>query len=448
MIKLTPRAYGANMKWAISPQNVIDTVTMSPILNVVATDPSEFHVEPFTAANVGSTRYDLPVANTLAPTHRRVLYNGKKTWFGLGYEEYAKSRTDIVMATGERQFTLEVPVDGLPNVNIRLKGTSSIYARGGGTYDNFPSVAQMQDNNFSIAQWIKDRETSKQESLTWLYDTSSFSTNPWVRNIIPPEDREKATANDIYTNWFDLNDNASASALTDSWTNEATYTLSSSNMVQACPYPLVDPKWEYSWGQYLKLYDDRVSISVSINRLNKYTYSVKWEAPVRFAYMAASRFFGPFGGEYAIDNWAFVDNMTSVDVVLIGRPYNTDDVSLSYSLDEAGNITENTKNKWVNKIDKSEAITMNSTLGGADWKTTMASLLLNKYAKGKYLVTCEVPAMWALQNGVHINTEMQIVMQNGDYIKRNTNICTFAVKTIEKRFNNNAFSYSLGLMEV
>ena len=443
MLILTPRVYRNNMSWAIAPQNKIDTISMSPILNTITGDAAEFHTEKFTTCNVRGANNNLPISNTIAPTHRRTMSNSRYVPFET--YEFAKARVDVVMATGSRRFTLSTPVNGIPNVSLRLLGTSSVQTRGGSSYNNIPSLSDLKNNNFSLAQWVENNKTSTEQSLTWDYSNNSFSTNPWVRNIKTYP--EETVANDILTAWNEVRSELRTFAVYQDWQSESNYALSSSNPSTALPYPS-NLSGENALTMLLKIYDDRLTMTVSLNRIDSYTYEVTWTAPVRFTYTAASRMRNVVGTSFDVDNWSFVDNITEVDVVLTGKPYNTDKIAISYSLDDAGNLTENTRNEWPYKIDDSEVITMNSTLNGQDWKTSISKILLDKYKKGKYIVQCDVPAKWVLQNNVHINTQMQIAQQNNTIISRKNVACVFAVKTITKKFKSNEFYYTLGLMEV
>ena len=130
---------------------------------------------------------------------------------------------------------------------------------------------------------------------------------------------------------------------------------------------------------------------------------------------------------------------------------NTETVNVSYSLgDTAGTLTTDVLNEHPINFTKNELITSQTYVGSSDvlWTQYMAKHLLTKFENGKYIVECEVPATWALRNDIHINSQLNIQLQDGTYITRGTDTCVFEVKTIEKRFRNTDFIFSLRLMEV
>lgn len=82
------------------------------------------------------------------------------------------------------------------------------------------------------------------------------------------------------------------------------------------------------------------------------------------------------------------------------------------------------------------------------WSEELSARLLSKYAEGKYICECKVPAEWAVKNNVHIGTRMNIILPGGKYISRSGATCTFTVKNITKDFNSRVFDYTLHMQEV
>ena len=443
-ILLTPRIYGQSMKWQISPKNKIDTVTANPILNTIASEPDKFFTsEALPVKILGQTeQITLPIAATIKPTYFRTMRNRHRSI--TDQVEYAKARTDIVMGYGETEITLSQPVDGIPNVTIQLEGKSYKIDRGQSSYESMPGFGDLNNIDYSLANWIASHYSQDSDSLSWHYNDDSFSTNPWVLRIVP--NVGDATAADVITNWGVAEvDPGYNQPWGGTWSHNSNYEYSGDLVFSAAPYGTA----ALSPGIYL--YDDSISMNMSIEKIDSYKYKLSYTVPLRIAYLAASRQVRTFtGASKDIDNWYLVDYITAVKAVFIGKPYNTDDVTIQYGLDSNGNLTTNTRNTNVLKIDKSEFVTMSSTItpNGLPWTEEMFKRLLNKYAKGKYMVTCEVPASWAIQNGIHPESELQIAQQNGQLISRQGTPCTFKVKTITKSFRNNAFMFSLGLMEV
>lgn len=476
MIILTPRIYKQSMQWKIDPSNKIDTVTANPILNTVASDPSKFYTSEALPVKLLDTQtvLSLPIADSLQPTHFRTVCNSYKSGsINPKNYDWAKARTEVVMAYGEKEITLQTPVDGIPSATLLLEGETSVVDRGSIGFNDYPSISNLKNKQFSLASWIEQNRSRKLDnSLSWDYSDGSFSTNPWVRriytyagdiynvpaNIQPPEG---LTANDVVTMWYKQRTSGGIIGTTSwsgahawAWSEESSYRLSSSEPVFAWQNP--NPSYwfdnKFMSNNFLKITDDRFSFGVTIDKIDNYKYRLKYTAPVRFAYAAAAKIKQMDGvfdkPEDEVDSWGFVDRITSVKAVFIGKPYNTDDVTISYSFDNNKGITENTKNVNVSKIDKSEFITMSSTIAGKPWNEEIAKKLLSKYEKGKYLVTCDVPAKWAIEQGIHPNVQLQVIQQDGTPIARQGNVCTFEVKTIAKSFKDSSFVFTLGLMEV
>jgi hypothetical protein len=133
---------------------------------------------------------------------------------------------------------------------------------------------------------------------------------------------------------------------------------------------------------------------------------------------------------------------------LSGKPFSTDVVETSYSL--AGSVlTDQVSNLNPFKIDAGELLTLGSMYDNDLWTEAMALRLLTNYKKGKYYVTLDVPATWAVQNNLRIRGEThKIINQDGSTIQRDGVDCNFYICNITKKFNAGEFTYTLGLVEV
>ena len=101
------------------------------------------------------------------------------------------------------------------------------------------------------------------------------------------------------------------------------------------------------------------------------------------------------------------------------------------------------------KIDSTPFLTSRTYYGYKDvkWTSTIAADLLDKYAEGKFLVKCSVPATWALRQGITSGTLLHVQLQDGSYIARKGVKCTFRVCNIEVRYYKHSFSVFLTLAE-
>ena len=439
---LTPYIYHSGLKWSLLPKNIIDTVVTTPINNTMG-DETVVHTESFTTSSLGN----LPVANSVAPTYIRTMWN-KGSTFATKNFTYAKARTEALIATGTKKITTEKPVAGIPNVELVFSGTSSVITRGESSFDDYPTLEQLRDNTFSLAEWIESNKSSASQALTWSYGTRAFSMNPWVKNIITVNDPQAVSPADIYTNWAE-HVTTSTTAEVNNWEEHFNYNPGNINAVRAKPYLIGGDLFEEAQ-RALLLIDNSISISVEIVKIDDYNFEITWEAPVRFAYIAASQKRGTILGTATdIDNWAFIDNITQIDVNIKSQPFNTDKVTRSYSLSASNTLTTNISNEHPITINGDEVITLETYVGvGRDpWTEYIASTLLLKYKEGKYIVNCTVLGDWAMQNNIHINSALTVQLLDGTVISRNGVPCFFEVKTIEKVYRGDTFEFNLGLLE-
>lgn len=449
MLELTPRVYSQNLKWALIPSNKIDTVSLRITDNTIG-DPTTFHVENFSVCTPqNGVATTLPISNTNAPTHTRIMYNSR--WVPFETVQYAKARIECVMASGERTFTVQDAIQGIPTASLELTGNSSIVARGGSTYETYPSLANLQAyTSYSIAEWIEQHKTETQNNLTWDYSDNKFSMNPWIRKYIPMDlsGSTAPTVNDILTTWNDPSLASRTWATAQDWYDQTSWGATGEK-IRMWPTNPEGSDLGALLACAIQMYNLSMSTTVSVQKITDYQFKVQWTAPVRFAYLAASRTRGGLGTLYELDNSAFVDNITNVAVKLTGVPFSVNTIDKSYGLDGAV-ITTNAPNTHPIKLEASEAFTLGTSFYGAvtPWHLLLAELILSTYKNGKYVVECSVPTMWALDHNIHVNSEMRIRLQNSQLISRNGIPCTFKVKTIEKRFSATSTTYALRLMEV
>jgi hypothetical protein len=438
------------MKWSLLPKNKIDTVQLTPILNV-AGEEQTVHTETFTDVQVGAETFTLPISNDLAPTHWRNMRNSR--WVPFETFTYAKASVECVMATGSRVITLDQAVTGTLSADIVLNGTSSVITRGGSTFDTYPAIDNLAAAQAGLSAWIESNKTVTNSYLSGIYTDNSVWMNPWIRKVVPVFTEDAVTiptANDILTNWVGTTSTGRTSATFDSWSEDSSFGKNA-EVIEMLPANAVGDPGELLASR-LKMRNLSLSIACTVEKIDNYNFRISWSAPVRLSYMAASCERGPLGGTYDVDNSAFVDNISSVTITLYGQPYDTSKVNVTYGYDSEGMLVRDQSGMHPIKIDAEEAFTTGSYYYQAPvqapWTAYLSDLLLGSYMNGKYIVECDVPAQWALQQSVCINKQMQVCLQDGTFIQHNGTICTFAVKNIEKKFKDSEFTYSLKLMEV
>ena len=363
MTIITPRSYTKDFKWSLLPSNKIDTVTLTPLVNSTPDENKTFHTESFADCVVAGSSKVLPISNDVAPTHWRYMSN--TYWAAFVTMDYAKARMECVWAKGKRTITVEQAVTGTPSVELQLVGTSSVINRGGSTFDNYPSIDSLSTKTYSLATWIENNKTETHDSLSGIYENGTVSMNPWIRKVVPANliingasIKNPTTANDIITTWYD-SDASKASAQRDKWIDESSF---GQDVATFDMFPLdiyLGERGEHL-AACLRMRDLKLSMRCEIRKISDYVFEVEWEAPVRLAYAAASRSKGLFGGKYEVDNYAFVDNITSVNINLQGKPFDDSTVEVKYGLDSSGQLTSATSDLHPIKIQESEAFTLQS----------------------------------------------------------------------------------------
>lgn len=447
ILLLTPRIY-RNMKWSITPKDMFDTVSMSPITNLYETESSVLATEEITSVTINGHTYnlanigsDLSAFNNLNPTYIRNVYNqsvfqGLRTW--------AKGRTDILMYSGSKLFTFERPISSSLSATIAVSGVSSLVTKNSKNFEELPALEDLKNINYSAAAWIETNKNSSSDVLTREYDETVCS-NPWATNI---PDKQ------VWTEWSPNGTISSCQgASKEYWSEEQNYPLSGEQV----------EIWgnQNQTGVYspIKITNDFISLKAQVTKLDDYNVRVAYAVPIRFSYIAASQYltWRSFIGivtttQHELESYAFLDRITKITIQLNGLALDTTGNDISYSLNEAGTgLTEQTINKRIYKVEKNELFTLNTYYGNnpdQKWSRKFALEFLQKYQKGKYLLNLDVPAKWAIENKIHCNSQLKIKLQDNTYIERKDSPCVFEVKTIEKSFKNNEFTFSLGLLEV
>ena len=445
-IILSPNIYGRDFQWNIREHNKINSVIYTPLVGDISEESSIIHTESFSQVKVANTDNDitLPVADTVAATYYRYMYN---KWRPLFTEtEFAKARVECVMASGSRRVTLSEAAPATPDVSVQLVGTSSVIDRGGSTYEAFPSLQDISIQNFSLSQWIKSAKTSTLNNLTGDYSGSTFALNPWVRNFVPlfSPDGLKVTPNDIITTWsYDKTGILRPHfGIVDAWADKLQEGLSNEDEVLMAPInPIYLDVPDITPDNAIKLRNVQIPITCTIKKIDDYTFDISWVAPVRVSYLAASRVKPLVGNFTDIDNFAYVDEVSQVNIVFTGRKFNTE------TYEEVFTRVATTDNPL--KIDTTPFLTSRTYYGYKDvrWTSTIAADLLDKYAEGKFLVKCSVPATWALRQGITSGTLLHVQLQDGSYIARKGVKCTFRVCNVEVRYYKHSFSVFLTLAE-
>lgn len=464
VINLTAKQYKSGLKWSLVPINKIDTVLMQPLENTQSEESEHIHTENFTEGTLYQTDevVALPISEDTTSSHWRIITDTIPNDYYV-----AKARVECAMLAGTKRITFDEALLSTPSVSISLTGKSYVVARGGSTFDSYPSIDDIKNPQYNITEWIKNNASSVNQSLTWNYEGQQISMNPFVRNWsedkVPSawktEEESTVLPNDILTTWWLPTTRNPYTTQPGGVTNNDWQELMSESIVsprsKRYMYPVGAKNGKPEKGEYIELtalymYDININTYVGIRKIDDYNYQISWLMPARVSYCAATKSrWGTSGwGPEDIDNWAFVDEISAISVNIEGQPLSDDTVDVNFSLDQNGSLTEFATNRHPLLIDKSEAFTLGTKYGSTPWTEELAQGLLEKYENGKYVVECDVGATWALRNLVHVGTEMYVYLLDGRAIKRDGEDCLFSVKNIEKQFNNNEFIFRLKLMEV
>lgn len=453
ILDLTPRIYGRDMQWKISPKNIISTVSSNPIINNVAEDPQSIRTLTYKKAvhfeSTGDRELTLPIDTSrynagLSIPDELLYARSYRTDMAWGAShELAKARVDVIGGHIFDSIVLDSPIAGIPQAAVSVKGKSYVCARSRLEYSNYPSAQNLLLEDFDLSSWIYEHHTEEQDYLQATYG-DFVPLMPFVSSSGYTQGRVFYGTPESSDFWCKFNTGmgtgAEQGATYDSWVVGQDVKLGR----------VVRPEnWNGNFDAQARLPDKQQRLGVKLTRgVDKYHYDLHAYVPISVAWAAASRYYGALNNEYFLDSFAFLDLITEISVEIFGRPYNTEDVVYNYSLDSSGNLVNATKNDNAYKIDNNELITVSSTIDGQDWMSGISKILLDKYKNGKYVVRVKVPAKWAILNNVHINTLIRIKTLEGDYVSRAGIPCIFEVKIIIKKFEGSSFNYELQLMEV
>lgn len=439
---LTSNKYKKGMKWLQVPENKIDTVIFNPISNTF-TESVIVAEETFGTVTVGSTSLSLPCSTSASVDISNPSYNYYESWGGL----LCKGNAFMKKARITHTFNLENPISGTPVLKVILSGKTRRTARGSIAFGTMPSY---DDSSAGVANFIDANKNG--DDVEWtgdsdikLYSQHKINVCPWIKKYQGYDD---STVDNIITRWHGqpqggvlyTQDNPNYS----DWN---TYGVSGAVGVYPNPYyPPID--WKEA-EPYVSLLPKKYEFILNVTRINGRRFSIDIEIPIMFIYTAASRMGSPSAGDHRplIDSFAAYDLITSVTVQLIGTTLDDSTTTRSYSLDGNGELTENVKNKSPFTFNKNELITLGTRYNLYNWMSSMGKYILTEYKTGKYIIEADIDARYLIENNITINTPLMIKNLNNEYIKRGDRICLFEIKTIEKKYKDGSFTYTIKALE-
>lgn len=447
MIELTPNVY-RNLKWSPLANNQIDTIHVQPILNETEESSHTFEITQVNDAT-------LPISQNYAPTHLRYMYNNISytTLFGINSGKCCgKARIEAVVKSGSQLIELDTPLEGDLTASIQLSGYSDVIDNGRLDFETYPSVATMTSKTGSIASWIDSHRSQRFSGFSNVPSATAFTFMPWIDDIV-----SYGTPSSIRTKWRDVEGTYDKANMQD-WISYSNVSTGSELYVFPQGYT---PDWDNSLiteesllAPALPIGYASLPITCSVVRVTDRKIRIRWEAPVRIAYAAASCQYGGFGGQYSVDSSAYCDYVEKITITVTGQRRTKNTLDKAYSLDKSGGtaqLTEYPKNAHPYRFPVAENFTTDTKLGSATdpWYQDISERILTTYEQGKYTVTCTVPAAWAIKKNIRVGTECCVRLINSSYVARgNVSFTTFTVMSITKRFQSNEFVFILSLMEV
>lgn len=439
---LSSNKYRKGMKWLQVPENKIDTVVFNPISNTF-TESEVVAEETFNTVTSGGSSISLPCSTSSSVDISNPSYNYYEGWGG----QLCKGVAFMKKARITHTFNLTNPISGTPVVRVILNGKTRKTARGSIGYGSMPnydasssSIASFIDTNKNgdDVEWSGDSELR-------LYSNQYIYVCSWIKNYRGYGD---STPENILTRWHGQPQSGFA------WTQDnPAYAdwnaYNESDKISVYPNPYYPPIDYQDASPYVAISRKKYEFVLNVTRINGRRFSIDIEVPIMFIYTAASRMGSPSAGDHRplIDSFAAYDLITSIQVQLIGTTLDDSTTTRSYSLDNQGEITDNAKNKSPFTFNKNELITLGSLYGINDWMLTMGKYILTEYKTGKYVIEADIDARYIIENDIKINTPLKVKNLSNEYICRGDRVCLFEVKTIEKKYKEGSFVYSIKALE-
>ena len=449
-IKITSREYLKGMSWTLKSRARIDSVSVTPYTRTSQSDV--IHTQEITAG--------LPIADNYAGSKTfREMSN--KYFNGFSWFDLARGYTELVVLKGSYIAHLAEPPADTPVAFYVLDGKTTYVQRGGFTVnelidakDNLSAFIETHQAGTSSFSDNKSYDTYNRGSYRdgLLLDYSgAIPLYPWIRKVtgsVPSgmnifSDAYKESPydplwEDIFCDWMPPKPLGIeiGPALQD-WNTYGYDNITlqgpssgSGHFVGTGDNPIIP--MPNSWV---------FQPTLTVRAINSYDYEVSYTLPIRYVQAAASKNLQLATLEGGKDAYAWKDVISKITIKLSAPKYT--------EATEKVEVSHNGEKNYPIVFENNELINVGATWSdGYKWVATVPDYMIRKYYNGKYVVECDVKAEWAIQNGITVNSEIQVQLLDGTMIKRNDSVVTFQVKCIEKRFDNSQFIYTLKLLEV
>lgn len=315
---------------------------------------------------------------------------------------------------------------------------------------------------------VNNRSVTPDGHILIDYNRNRLMLTPWLRNEPQfyniygsmqdyPDSTDRPLSEDVYCNWYDpdfwrvypryefwstyINEYANNRQGPDLWPADPTYSETQRKIME---------------NSFIPLENKYVSIGCTLEQVDAVTYKVRYAIPVRYVQTLAVEFSrntsgGPAGYiSYVGTAYKWMDMVSKVTITTTSTIFDRTVMDKSYGLDADGNLTTDVTNRYPLRFDESDLLTKDVTWNDQLWPEAMSKYLLQKFGKGKYVISCTVKASWILKNNIHVNSEVNIKTLGGQYVQTSSGTAkaTFQVKNIKKIFNGSEFVYDIQLLEV
>lgn len=446
-LELTPSIYKKGLKWNLHKDNQIDTFAFS--LYYAATVSVSVGQKVLTEMTYNDQNITLPMTRNdiKIQNERHAFYvngQGRTSYYINGPYNFCRGFAGVIMA--KSSFTVEIsePVDNV-SVELTFKGQTKEYNPA-----SFDEYFNMRDGHNSTEIVAKIDASDADFSAEWTNSSvytdfndprNSLNVNPFVKDVLPavgddPASANLPPANYIITQW-------TGSTHTGTWWSSTRYSLDweadnwkdyantfgrvprRTSMWPATFYDKTAPYTGTSRSdqriKYLKA--DRVKYTKKATKIDDYHYQVDLEVPIKYIYSAASKqdwaelhvIVIPVESTALFNGKMFYEVINSIQADVIGYKYVDSATDYSYSLYN-GTLTTEVENNSILKISRNEFIKYDTTVNGIAWDQYWPLRVLSKYKQGKYIVECDVPADWAIENKIECNKQVKVLLPNNDYI--------------------------------
>ena len=479
-VTLRSKDYLHGMKWLIKPRDVVDTVNMR--LSYGASSGRVIHTHNITSGKVdGKENVTLPLSDdNTTYWHRRWMQNGTT----IGPADYGYANVQLSVIEGSYDIDLQTPLLAAPYVVVSFEGNTAYMQRGSKTPQEIYAAQNnlyqfISSNTLGTSELSNNKSYDKQQrnslksGLLIDYDLFEIPYYPFIRKTVVPytgswtnyinaslPEEYRVKEEDLFCRWDNYPTSGISGAVRGSFPPYSgwTFEINDTNIRQGPP--LVQDTITT-----ITAFDDNNRFlpiqsgatfkpKCTITKIDDLHYRVFYSLPVRYMQAAAALTWWSFASgnvRNIFDSYAWRDVISSIKITTYATAVDTTVQDLSYSLDSAGKLTTDTKNVYPLDFAANELITRDATFGtGVLWSEAMPLYLLTKFQKGKYAIRCDVKAAFAIDNNIHVNSEVIMYDIKGEPIKgaSGQGTATFQVKNIEKIFKDSEFIYRLQLLEV